>query len=73
MIHEHERVILTEDLPDYHLTAGDVGVVVMIHGQGEGYEIEFFTLTGHTLEVVTVRAHQVRPVTEREVLHARSL
>jgi hypothetical protein len=66
-------VILNEDLPEAHLQAGDVGVVVMIHGDHAGYEVEFFTLTGETLDVVTVDAHQVRQISEREVLHARSL
>ena len=37
MIKEHERVALTVDLPDYHLKVGDVGVIVMIHGNHEGY------------------------------------
>jgi hypothetical protein len=73
MINELDRVILNEDLPKSHLRAGDVGVVVMIHGDHEGYEVEFFTLTGETLDVVTVDARQVRPISEREVLHARSL
>lgn len=73
MINEHDRVILNEDLPEAHLRAGDVGVVVMIHGDHAGYEVEFFTLTGNTLDVVTVDANQVRPISEREVLHARSL
>jgi hypothetical protein len=71
MIKEHERVILTTDLPQYQLKAGDVGVVVMIHGEHEGYELEIFGADGHTLDVVTVEAHQVRPVGRRDLLHVR--
>ncbi|MCI0712657.1 MAG: DUF4926 domain-containing protein [Chloroflexi bacterium] len=71
MIKEHERVALTEDLPEYQLQAGDIGVVVMIHGDHEGYELEIFSADGHTLDVVTVEADQVRPVSRRDVLHVR--
>jgi hypothetical protein len=71
MIHEHERVVLTEDFPQKGLRAGDVGVVVMVHGDGEGYEVEIATLDGKTLDVITVEAAQVRPVAPMEVMHAR--
>lgn len=73
MIKEHERVALIVDLPEYQLKAGDIGVVVMIHGDHEGYELEIFSADGHTLDVVTVEANQVRPVNIRDVLHVRQL
>ena len=73
MIKEHERVILAVDLPAYQLEAGDVGVVVMIHRGGDGYEVEFFTLDGKTFDVVTVEKSQIRPVRQRELLHARAI
>ena len=72
-IREHERAVLTADLPQYGLQAGDVGVVVHIYRDGLAYEIEFFTLAGATLDVVTVEADQVRPVNARDVLHVRAL
>ena len=53
--------------------AGDVGVVVHIYKDGEAYEVEFFTLDGETLDVVTVEAKQVRPVSPRDVMHARAM
>jgi hypothetical protein len=73
MIQEHERAVLTVDLPQNHLKAGDVGVVVHIYADGKAYEVEFFLLDGRTLDVVTVEADQIRPATTREVMHARSL
>ncbi len=73
MIKEYERVVLTVDLPEHSLKAGDVGVVVMIHEGGRGYEVEFFTLDGRTLDVVTVTAEQVRAVEADEVMHARRM
>lgn len=71
MIKEFERVVLTDNIPEHCLEVGDVGVVVMIHGDHEGYELEIFGVDGHTLDVVTVEATQVRPVDRRDVLHAR--
>ena len=62
MIEEYKRAVLTQDLPDYGLQAGDVSVVVHIFKDGRAYEMEFFTLDGETLEVVTVDADQVRPL-----------
>lgn len=73
MMHEHDRVIFTNDLPEYHLAAGDVGTVVHIYEHGAAYEVEVFTLDGHTFDVVTVEATYVRPVTQRDVQHARVL
>lgn len=70
---EHEQVVLTVDLPAYRLKAGDMGVVVMIHGDHQGYELEIFSADGHTLDVVTVEAEQVRPVSRRDVLHVREM
>jgi hypothetical protein len=73
MIKEHERVVLTVDFPENGLKSGDVGVVVMVHGEAEGYEVEIFALDGRTLDVITVEAHQVRPVDAAEVMHARRI
>lgn len=71
MIKEHEQVVLTVDLPEYDLKAGDVGVVVHIYHDNQGYELEIFALDGHTIDVVTVEASQVRAVSRRDVLHVR--
>lgn len=73
MIKEHERAVLIVDLPENHLRAGDVGTIVHIYNDGAAYEIEFFTLDGRTLDVVTVEAEDVRPVSSRDVLHIREL
>jgi hypothetical protein len=71
MIKEFDPVVLTKDLPEHGLQAGDVGWVVMIHAAGAGYEIEFVTLAGDTVSVVTVPADAVRPVRAKEIAHAR--
>ncbi len=71
MIKELDPVVLTKPLPEHGLRPGDVGWVVMIHAGGAGYEIEFVTLTGDTVSVVTVPAETVRPVRGKEIAHAR--
>jgi len=71
MIKELDPVVLTESQPKEGLEAGDVGWVVMVHAGGAGYEVEFVTLTGETISVVTVPARAVRAVGEKEIAHAR--
>ena len=73
MIQEHERVVLTRDIRDQELKAGDVGTVVHVYRDGTAYEVEFFALDGRTLDVVTVEADHVRRVDRRDMLHVREL
>ena len=73
MIREHDCVVLTQDLPDEDLKAGDIGTVVHIHQHGAGYEVEFMTLTGETVAVATVVPGQLRAVTKRDMAHVREL
>jgi hypothetical protein len=68
---EHDTVVLTDDLPEHSLAKGDVGTIVMTHADGAGYEVEFVTLEGETLAVVTLPAAKVRPVAHGEIAHAR--
>ena len=73
-IKEHDCVVLTADLPDEKLKSGDVGTVVHIHkGGAAAYEVEFMTLDGHTVAVVTVASNQLRPVSRRDISHVREL
>jgi hypothetical protein len=73
MIKEHDRVVLTVPLRSEGLEAGDVGTVVHIHKDAQGYEVEFLTLDGNTAAVVTLDASQVRPVSNRDITHTREL
>jgi hypothetical protein len=73
MIRELESVALLNDLPEEGLKRGDIGTVVLVHQRGKGYEVEFATLDGETLAVVTLLAEQVRPIGHREIANARVL
>jgi len=71
MITELDNIVLTVDLPQYGLTAGDIGTVVMLHENDQGYEVEFMTLDGETLAVTSLAANQVRPISRKEIAHVR--
>ena len=73
MIREHQRIVLTVPVPAEKLEVGDVGTVVHIYRDGQAFEVEFMTLDGETLAVVSFHEHQVRPVDQRELAQARSM
>ena len=72
MIQELEQVVLTVDLMEHGLREGDVGTVVLVHDAG-GYEVEFMTLDGETVAVVSLPVDRVRPIGPREIAHARAI
>lgn len=71
MTQELDRIILTTDLPEYGLEQGDIGTVVLVHQGGAGSEVEFVTLNGDTVAVVSLYNEQIRPISSREIAHAR--
>jgi hypothetical protein len=73
MIRELDRVVLTEDLPEHNLKVGDIGTVVLTHQRSHGYEVEFVTLTGDPVAVVSLAAEQLRTIGRREIPHARAI
>lgn len=73
MISELDQVVLQADLPEHGLQQGDIGTVVLIHQSGVGYEVEFVTLDGETVAVVSLFANQVRSIAQREIAHVRHI
>ena len=73
MIQELDTVVLTHDIEEHGLRAGDMGAVVLCHGSGEAFEVEFVTGEGKTVAVLTLQAQEVRPMQAQEILHAREL
>jgi Domain of unknown function (DUF4926) len=73
VLKELDPVALLEDLPAHGLEAGDVGTVVLVYHDGEGYEVEFMDADGRTLAVETLQARQVAPIRGRQILHVRPL
>jgi len=72
MMRELDTVVLTIDLPEHRLRKGDMGTIVLVH-EARGYEVEFVTLTGETLAVVSLDASCVRPIVAGEIANARQV
>ena len=70
---ELDTVVVTRDLPQSRLRRGDVGIVVLVHKDGAAYEVEFATLGGDTLAVVTLLADAILTATTRDIPHAREM
>jgi hypothetical protein len=70
-------VILTRDILERGLRAGDVGTLVDRHAvpgvAEEGYSVEFFDMTGNTVAVVAVPASALRPPTPDDRPAVRAL
>lgn len=73
MVSEHDCVVLTDDSRAAGLEPGDIGTVVHVHRGGGGYEVEFMTLAGETVAVVTLKPAQLRSIQPRDVAHVREL
>lgn len=70
-IERFSTVVLTEDLPEEELVAGDSGTAIDIYDEGAAYEVEFFALSGDTIAVATVESKMIRPATRGDVTHSR--
>jgi hypothetical protein len=73
MIKELDSIVLNDDLPEYGLERGDIGTVVLIHRDGKGYEVEFVSLDGETMAIISLLPSKVRPIGRREIAHARTI
>ena len=67
---ELDTVVLTQDLPEHRLQAGDVGAVVHVY-EGDGLEVEFVSARGDTRAVITLREADVRSARPDEMLSVR--
>ncbi|MFM7888374.1 MAG: DUF4926 domain-containing protein [Pseudanabaena sp.] len=73
MIKELDRVVLADRIDEADLEIGDIGTVVFVYKQQKGYEVEFMTLTGETVAVVSVLPSQIRAIRDREIAHLRAI
>ncbi|MBO0697766.1 MAG: DUF4926 domain-containing protein [Zavarzinella sp.] len=72
----YKDAILTVDLPEQGLCAGDIGVIVERHvvpDKEVGYSVEFFDLTGKTVAVLALPGSQLRAPTTSDRPSARTL
>ena len=71
MIRELDRVVLTKDVAEYGLRAGDIGTVVHCYSDNLAYEVEFLTASGRTVTVLTLEKEDVRSLDPQEISHVR--
>jgi hypothetical protein len=72
-INELDAVALTCDLPEHGLMRGDVGTAVLVHGDGEAFEVEFVDYEGRTVALLTLEHTQVRALHAGDIPHTREL
>ena len=73
MFDDLDTIALTRALPEFVLKAGDAGTVVHVYTDGKSYEVEFVTLSGEPIAVVTLEADAIRPIRAREIAQARDV
>ena len=73
MFKELDGIVLTTDIAEEGLKAGDAGTIVHMYPGGDAFIVEFLTLDGNTVALVDVLPSQARPVTSSDITHARSV
>lgn len=63
-------VVLSKDIPEHHLRAGDVGAIVEIY-DNYAVEVEFVAASGRTVAVLTLDNDAVRPISDDDMLAVR--
>lgn len=67
--------VLTRDIPEHDLRAGDVVKVIDYHpmrGGEDGYSIEVFNALGQTVAVTSMPESSIEPLQENEVYCIRA-
>jgi hypothetical protein len=67
---ELDTIVLARDLPEYGLRRGDLGAIVHLSAP-DVLEVEFVTASGRTEALVTLRAADVRPVADTDLVSVR--
>jgi hypothetical protein len=69
---EHEAVVLTRDVPEHSLRAGDLGAIVQIYSPRR-FEVEFVRAYGQTQALVTLEDADLRAVRGRDLIAVRQV
>ena len=71
-----DTVVLARDLPEHDLRRGDLGTVVELYppdGALRGVEVEFATVAGRTIALVSLSKEDVRPIGDFDLPTVRTL
>lgn len=67
---ELDTVVLTRDVPEASLRAGDLGAIVQVHDD-DSFEVEFVAASGRTQALLTLRSDDLRTVRDDDLLAVR--
>ncbi len=65
-----DTAVLSRDLPEHGLRAGDLGAVVEIYSD-DALEVEFVRASGQTKVLLTLKPTDLRVVAESDILAVR--
>jgi len=68
LINELDLVVLLNDQDVNSLKSGDVGTVVHCYQDKKGFEVEFVTAAGQTINVMTLTDTEIRPFAQLKIL-----
>ena len=69
-----ETVVITANMRDHGVLAGDLGAVVDVHSRPQrAYEVEFVNPDGTTRALLTLALSQIRKLSLGDVLTTRQL
>ena len=66
-----DTVVLSRDVPEHGLRAGDVGAVVEVYAEA-AFEVEFVRASGQTKALVVLAASDLRSVAANDMLAVRA-
>lgn len=67
-----DTIVLNREIPEHGLCPGDLGVVVEVYPP-DGLEIEFVTASGRTTALVTLKATDIRAISDTDLVAVRSI
>ncbi len=70
---ELDLVVLERDIDEHRLKQGDFGTIVHCYSDGQALEVEFVTVDGQTIAVVTLTNVGIRSLKPSEIFHVREL
>ncbi|MBK9125279.1 MAG: DUF4926 domain-containing protein [Chloroflexi bacterium] len=71
MINEYDVVVVTDDLDEFDIRAGDIATVVDLNPDHEYALIEVFSATGATIGVYPVALSAIRPLQPTDIPSVR--
>lgn len=67
-----EVVVLTRDISEHELKAGDLGTIIEVYPKG-GLEVEFVRVSGENQALLTLGERDVRKIDANDLLATRRL